>query len=369
MTVRTPPTFLQAGSHPAENTRLLAHGLLQSSSSSFAGGVAAADPAHGVARIGDLAVTANGTPNMSVNVAAGGCFIRGTQSASQGVYHVYNDATVNLAIATADATNAREDLIVMQVRDSGYAGASDDARLFVVQGTPSGSPADPAVPADCLVLARVTVDAAATTIVSGKIADLRTFAYGNSLLPRFASTAERDVYLPTPVEGMMAYTTDTDTYWTNDGSAWQSLVSGTSLKSFTPTLYGSTTNPTLGTGNTLEAYYAQIGKLVIYNVYLIFGSSGVNAGSGEYSFEMPVAAETGSNRYHITGHVYANDSSTGNILSGGFTMVGGSLYSGRGRMFYPNGAPTGGLTSVTATAPWTWAAGDSLRVQFIYRAA
>lgn len=253
MTVRTPPTFLQAGSHTAENTRLLAHGLLRSTPSSFAGGVAAADPGHGVARIGDLGVTANGTPNMSVNVAAGGCFIRGTQSASQGVYHVFNDATVNLSISTANATNPRRDLIVMQVRDSGYAGANDDARLLVVTGTPASSPADPTVPADCLVLARVAVAANATTIVSGNITDLRTYAYGQSQTPTFASTSERDTYLPTPVDGMVCYINSNDAnegLYTYNGTSWRKGPGWNAPWGYLTQINGSAINTVLRAGSS-----------------------------------------------------------------------------------------------------------------------
>jgi hypothetical protein len=178
MAVRTPPIFLQAGSHSAENTRLMMAGLLASPLSSFAGGISATDPGHGVVNSGDLAVTANGTPNMSVNVATGAAFIRGTQSAFQGVYHAVNDATVNLSISAADGTNPRKDLIVMYVRDSAYSGASDDVQLAVVTGTPAASPADPSLASypNALVLARVTVAAADTSITSGEIADLRTRA-------------------------------------------------------------------------------------------------------------------------------------------------------------------------------------------------
>jgi hypothetical protein len=181
MTVRTTPSSLQAlTTHAAENDRLMAAALLSSPMTSFAGGVGALDPGHGVAISTDLAVTANGTPNMSVNVAAGSAFIRGTQSALQGVYHAINDATVNLSISAADPTNARRDLIILQVRDAAYGGADNDARLVVVTGTPAASPADPSLAAypNALVLARVTVAAADTSITSGEITDLRTRVIG-----------------------------------------------------------------------------------------------------------------------------------------------------------------------------------------------
>lgn len=168
MAVRNPPSWLQAGTHPAENDRLLIAGLLGYDLSTT--GVRG-----GVTTIGHLAVTQNGTPNMSVNVAAGHAFVRGSQSAAQGVYHVVNDATVNLPITTADATNPRRDLVILQVRDSAYSGSSDDARLFVVTGNPASSPSDPSLASypNSLVLARITVGAGVTSITSANIADLR----------------------------------------------------------------------------------------------------------------------------------------------------------------------------------------------------
>jgi hypothetical protein len=175
MTVSTPPVFLQDGSHTAEEVRQMMANLFGCDTASFAGGIGAADPGHGVLRPGHLAVSENGTPNMSVNISAGGAFIRGSQAAAQGLYSFYNDGTVNLTIDAADPTNGRKDLIVAQVRDSAYAGSDDDARLFVVKGTAAGSPADPTVPADCLVLARVNVGAGVSSITNANIDELRTF--------------------------------------------------------------------------------------------------------------------------------------------------------------------------------------------------
>lgn len=176
MTVRTPPTFLQSEAHPAENVRLMTAGMFGSSSDAFTGGFLAVDPGHGVGRVGDLNVVQNSTPDMSVNVTAGGCFIRGTSSNAQGVYHFYNDGTVNLTVGTSDPTNPRNDLVVAQVRDSSYAGSDDDARLFVVQGTAAAVPVDPAIPENCLVLARLSVGANATSVVTANILNAQTRA-------------------------------------------------------------------------------------------------------------------------------------------------------------------------------------------------
>lgn len=226
MAVRATPSFVQAGSHPAEETRLMVASLVGAATGSFSGGVASADSAHGVVLTSDLAVTANGTPNMSVNIAAGGAFIRNTESANGGAYHLWNDATLNLAIAAADATNARRDLVIAQVRDAAYSGASNDARIIVVTGTPAASPSDPSLSSypNALVLARVAVAAGATSITSGNITDLRTLANVRSELPVVASTTARDQFIPSPLDGQAVYVnanTSAEGPYFYNGTAWR----------------------------------------------------------------------------------------------------------------------------------------------------
>lgn len=181
MPVITPPIGVQGGSHSALSFRQLASALVGADVVTFSGGVSAVGMGHGLVRPGHLAVTQRGTPNMSVDVAAGTALVNGTSVLAQGVYAVTNDATTNLALATADATNPRRDLVVVQVRDTTHdALGFNDARLFVVTGTPAASPVDPAVPAGCLVLARVQVAAAATSIVNANITTLAGLARGSN---------------------------------------------------------------------------------------------------------------------------------------------------------------------------------------------
>lgn len=280
MTVRATPSFIQGNSHPAEETRLMLGGILGTTTGTFSGGVAAADPGHGVVLTGDLAVTANGTPNMSVNVATGNAWIRGTQSAAQGVYHLFNDATVNLAISAADPTNPRRDLIIAQVRDGNYSGSSYDGRILVVTGTPAASPSDPSLASypNALVLARVAVAANASSIVAGNITDLRTLANARNKVPVFTTEANRGIAIPTATEGMMAYLTaptvpavssstasglPSGILTAYNGSAWVCLTpvaartdatGTTSSTTFTTSLGGTPgTNPsvTLSTGTSV----------------------------------------------------------------------------------------------------------------------
>lgn len=199
-----PPYVLQAGSHPADVFRRAMEALL--------GGRT------GVRGPNDLLVSALATPNMTVNVAAGEVFVPGTESAlPQGVYHCYNDATRNLTIAAANATNPRRDLVVARVRDSQYSGATNAWDLFVVTGTPAATPADPATPANSVVLARVAVGAAATSIVAGNLTDLRprAAALGGTVVCLSTTRPTTDLY-----EGLHIYETDTDKEWVWDNATW-----------------------------------------------------------------------------------------------------------------------------------------------------
>lgn len=157
-------------------------------------------PASGVIGPGDLQVTANATPNMSVNVAAGFASIVGSQlSLTQGSYHCYNDAAVNKTIAPADATNARNDLVVASVQDAIYSGTNNQWVIQVITGTPSATPVDPTVPANSIKLARVVVAANTTSITSGAITDLRPRA---GLLNTARGIYKGSVYVATAGQGV-----------------------------------------------------------------------------------------------------------------------------------------------------------------------
>lgn len=163
MTAQNPPIFIQAGSHPAEDVRRWMSAMVESTP--------------GVVAAGDMAVTQNGTPNMSVNVATGRAFINGSEATYQGTYAVENRGVQNVVVSASDPTNPRRDLIVARIKDAAYSGAANTFTIEVVTGTPAAVPVDPATPANCLVLARVAVAALATTVVNANITDLRTRAY------------------------------------------------------------------------------------------------------------------------------------------------------------------------------------------------
>lgn len=167
MTELVPPGYLQnaGNTHTAQQMRLYA-GATQNMwgfSSSFT------VPVSTRPYLGGMSVLAHTPNDMSVDVTSGSAFIKGTENTHQGLYAVYNDATKNLIIGTADPSLARIDIVIGRVRDSFYSGATNNWTLEVVQGTPSGSPTPPTVPANSVVLAQVTVGAAVTTITSANI--------------------------------------------------------------------------------------------------------------------------------------------------------------------------------------------------------
>lgn len=207
-------SYIQASSHPADTDRLVLEALLNPSPAPVSGAGYGVGPA-----TGDLLVTQNGTPNMSVNVAAGHVWIDGTEAATQGAYHGYNDATKNLVVAASDPTNPRKDLVIAKVQDAAYSGATNAWSIAVVTGTPAASPVEPAVPANAVVLAMINVAALATTITNANITDRRRRACGLSGIAVCTSTTRPAV----PYMGQVAWETDTDRPMVWDGSAWRQL--------------------------------------------------------------------------------------------------------------------------------------------------
>jgi hypothetical protein len=158
MTLVSPPSWLQAGSYPAESDRQVQQALYATT---------------GIVGSASMAVTQNSPAGMSVRVASGWAAVIGTTQANMGAYTFYNDASVTLTITTADPTNPRIDLICATVRDAYYTGAFNDVIYQVIAGTPAGSPVAPTLPANSITLATVAVGAGVTQINTANITDTR----------------------------------------------------------------------------------------------------------------------------------------------------------------------------------------------------
>jgi hypothetical protein len=164
MTLRTPPSWLQNGSHPAENDRLTTQALWATT---------------GIIKSDSLAVTQNTPAGLSVLVSSGWAAIVGTTQANMGTYVGFNDGTVTLSVNTADPTNPRIDLVCMTVNDAYYTGSLNNVILQVVAGTPAGSPVAPTLPANSISLATVAVGAGATALTNANITDTRVLVTTN----------------------------------------------------------------------------------------------------------------------------------------------------------------------------------------------
>jgi hypothetical protein len=140
----------------------------------------------GVGPAGSLGVAQRSAgANMSVDVSAGGGFVKGDTTARQGLYHAYNDAVLNLTIGANAAGNPRVDQIILRVNDTiDGAGGADNAAVEVLAGTAtSGATLDnrsgaAALPATAIRLADVLVANGAASITSSNIRDRRLIAAG-----------------------------------------------------------------------------------------------------------------------------------------------------------------------------------------------
>jgi hypothetical protein len=235
-------------------------------------------------------VFATGTPDGNVHVAPFQLFMQTGRANGGGTYIASVDAQVDINILStpANATNPRNDLIVAQQSDKFYADGSNAFQVRQVVGTPAGSPSDPTVTgsSDYVTLARVRVDANATTITSAKITDLRptgpwTVALGG-LLP-VPSQAARDAL--SAYDGMAVYRQDRDWVEVMDGTAaWRVqgvaiCTSAADLSAITSPYTGQVASQT--DEGVLKRYTGSVWKrLTPYRVEQVLGST---AGSVVFS--------------------------------------------------------------------------------------
>jgi hypothetical protein len=357
MALQVDPWAIQGESHSAEIARSTIAGLLGTPAAAFTAGVSVttAGGGHGIVGATDLAVTQNGTPNMSVNVAAGRAFIRGGVSAGAigvGVYGVMNDATTNVAIAASDPTNPRIDLVCVQVRDTNYGEAASDARFFVVTGTPAGVPAVPSVASlNVLVLAQVAVAAATTTIVTANITDKRTRASAlGGIQP--VTTANRGTGASLS-EGVAEFDLDTNDLLFYSGSAFSTVgpVHGAG-KTWTPAV----TQSGSVTVTVTDAKYWRVGRLV--HAFAKLAVTGSGTAGNIVTVTVPFTAAA-ANTFVGIGSIFDTSAST--------------FYSGTARLqsttvvaIIPHNA-----TSYLGSAAFSagLAAGDNVDISITYEAA
>lgn len=134
---------------------------------------------------------------------------------------------------------------------------------------------------------------------------------------------------------------------------------------YTPTLTASVTNPTLGTSGVQSGSYARIQNLIVARFIIIFGTSGVAAGSGNYRVSLPVpAAIYGSFYGAVSGKTSFYDSSANNTYFSSSWVENTNYVS----ITYQT-AFNGAMSNVSAASPVIPAANDVISGLVIYQAA
>lgn len=257
-------TWLQNGGYTAPQDRTEQTAMLTKSAVvSVRAGIVPSDGT-------DATVTAQGTPNMTVNVSPFQAIIPD----ANGRAYVYtsDSSVVSPTFATASGSHPRIDLVIARVYDNaagdsaattsltlpGSAGSitvqSVTGTVELVTGTPAASPTAPALPnSRCIILAVVTVPTSASSIVTGDIAA----SGGGATAAPFTVAAGGVVPVlnlaaapATPYEGMQIWTMDTNLLWAYvTGTGWVVQSPRMSLSSATPLAQSST--GTLGVTNPL----------------------------------------------------------------------------------------------------------------------
>jgi hypothetical protein len=336
MTEQNPAIFLQSGSHPAEDVRRMFHAL--------AGG--SPNNANGIFESGDLAVAEKGTPNMSVDIAEGAAWIAGSEATYQGSYFIENRASLNIAVAAADATNPRKDLVVAKVEDSAYSGATNAWSLSVVTGTPAASPSEPAVPANSIVLAMIDVAALSTTVLNAVISDRRIITQEGQA-PRGTVTTTSVARPASPQTGDVIYETDTTMLRVWNGSSWDLISNGSTWQTWTPVITQSVTI----THTVTRAKYFVNGSMITAQGSLNLTSAGT-AGNNIQIGGLPFSAAAAS---AIQGSFRYFDAGNTNFVG---TILGNTIFSAI--MYYDGDGNALGVSSHTV------ANADTLAFQITY---
>src|SRR5687768_3148173 len=119
-------------------------------------------------------VAQTGTPGPNVTMNAFQYAMTASRGAGPYIGTETAQVTIPILDVPADPSNQRNDLIIIRQSDTYYSDGSSVGGPIRVQGTPSGTPADPSLAAypDHIQLARIRVTAGAATVTTSMIDDL-----------------------------------------------------------------------------------------------------------------------------------------------------------------------------------------------------
>jgi hypothetical protein len=196
------------------------------------------------------------------------------------------------------------------------------------------------------------------TFASGVLtsSDVNTFLMRQAVITCTSSTRPAS-----PSEGMTIYETDTDVVRIYSGSTWD-VAFDVPVKTYTPNLLG--TGWSIGNG-IIQARQRRLGNFVFINVEIQFGSTSTFGAGG---LQVTLQFQSRNPPYGLpvfgTGVGFDDSLSSAWVLTANraapFAIAVGQI--GVAGSY----ATTAG---VTATLPFTWAAGDTISLNCMYEAA
>ncbi|MEV0183803.1 hypothetical protein AB0I54_31645 [Streptomyces sp. NPDC050625] len=131
---------------------------------------------------------------------------------------------------------------------------------------------------------------------------------------------------------------------------------------YTPTWTGSTTNPVLGNGN-MVGRYMKFGRTVLCEINLTTGST-TTYGSGNYSWTLPFQAANAGVNVIGNAQLLGTNRWLGQIVISANATTCSAFFP-----TYPSGVADTRASFLTQVLPETHAAGDQVRLTFMYEAA
>jgi hypothetical protein len=272
----TDPLWLPSLSYDETELRKMDSALVMADGTALGSrpGIRAGDPG--------LAVSLAGT---TVNVTGGTATL---YRSSQGVYRAQLAATSPGALAAANATFARIDLVYLRVWDTAIDSSGlRKADTVLLTGTASGSPAIPTPGATEIYIPLATINVPNTGGGGTGAATVSTTIRQTTVAPGgvLPVTSATDIAASGVYTGQARYNTvrGVPEFW--NGSAWKAQGD---YVTYTPSWTASTTNPTLGNG-TLNGRWTRVGSQIHCYGTLQLGSTS-NGGTGIWSLSLPVTA-------------------------------------------------------------------------------
>lgn len=173
------------------------------------------------AMYGPATFNVSGTAGMAYSVTGGVAIA--SRGASVGPYIGANDGATSVSTTAAPGSGSRYDVIYLLFPDVEQGDADSNAVFGVIQGTASGSPAEPSIPTGAVRIAKALIPSGVTATNAGGVVitkDVRyTVARGAPVPVR--SQAERDEL--TQYAGLAVRRLDTGLDNISDGTSWDNF--------------------------------------------------------------------------------------------------------------------------------------------------